>query len=73
MSCATKIDQSMTTGPLPIGQIDREAKWLIGDGPYQPVKDDPRSTGQDIVRNGPTDSEHRDPELVWGDEGPVYD
>jgi hypothetical protein len=74
MSCATKIDQSMTTGPTPLGLIAREAKWLIGEGPYRPVKGDPRSTGnQDIVRNVLADSEHTDPEHVWGDEGPVND
>jgi hypothetical protein len=65
---------SMTTGPTPLGLIAREAKCLIGEGPYQPVKDDPRSTGhQDIFRNVLADSEHTDPEYVWGDEGPVND
>ena len=74
MSCATKIGHSMTPGPTPLGLIAREAKRLIGEGPYHPVEDDPRSTQrQGIVRNGMPDSEHRDPKHVWGDEGPVYD
>jgi hypothetical protein len=74
MSCSTKIDQSMTTGPTPLGLIAREAKWLTGEGVYQSVKDAPRSTGHlDIVRNVLADSEHTDPEHVWGDEGPVND
>jgi hypothetical protein len=47
---------------------------LIGEGPYQAVKDDPQSTGpQGIVRNVLADSEHTDPVHVWGDEGPVND
>jgi hypothetical protein len=74
MSCATKIDHSITTGPTQLVLIAREAKWLMGGGPYQPVKDRPRSTRHvDIVRNGLVDSEHTDPEHVWGDEGPVND
>jgi hypothetical protein len=72
MSCATKIGHS--TRPTPLGLIAREAKWLIGEGPHQPVKEDSRSTGhQDIVGNVPADSEHTDPQHVWGDEGPVND
>jgi hypothetical protein len=64
----------MTIVTTPLGLIAREAKRLIGEGTCQPVKDDPRSTGhQDIVRNVLADSEHTDPEHVWGDEGPVND
>jgi hypothetical protein len=72
MSCATKIDHSRTTGPTPLGLIAREAKRLIGEGPHQPVKD-PRSAEyqNNIIPNVLADSEHTDPEHVWGDEGPV--
>ena len=72
MSRATKLDQSMTTGPTPLGLIAREAKRLIDDGPYQPFKDDGQTTKQrHIVREILADTEHRCPEHVWGDEGPV--
>ena len=73
MSCASKIGHSMTAGTMPVGLIACQAKRVIGDGPYQPVKDAPRPTGQDIAGHILVDSEHKDPGHVWGDEGPVND
>jgi hypothetical protein len=71
MSCATKIGHAAATVPTPLGLIARKATWLIGGDP-QPVKNS-RSKGyqDDIARNGLADSEHTNPEHVWGDEGPV--
>ena len=73
MSCADKICHSMTTVQAPLGLIARGAEQLIGGDP-QPVKNS-RSKGyhDDIARNGLADSEHTNPEHVWGDEGPVND
>jgi hypothetical protein len=74
MCCATKIDHSMTTGPMPVGLIAREARRWIGERPYQSAENS-RSTGhqEPVARNGLADSEHKDPQHVWGDEGPVND
>jgi hypothetical protein len=69
MSCL--IGHSITTGPSPL-ELIREAKPLIGQDPYQPVNNSSSMGYQDnILRNGLADSEHTDPEHVWGDEGPV--
>jgi hypothetical protein len=74
MPCTTKIDHSKTAEAMPGGLIAREGYWLIGGGLFQFVEDAPRARGhQAIVRNVLADSEHTDPEHVWGDEGPVND
>jgi hypothetical protein len=73
MSCATKIGHS-AAGTMPLGLIAREAKQLIGEGLFRSVENPtPREYSDNIVRNGLPDAEHRDPEYVWGDEGPVND
>ena len=74
MSCAVKIGHSTTAGLTHLKLIVRRVTQSIGRDTYSPVKNS-RSKGNqdDIVRNVLLDSEHTDPEHVWGDEGPVND
>jgi hypothetical protein len=74
MCCATKIGRTITTEPTPLRLIAREEKQLIGRDRWQPVKNFRLTEYQDDnVRNGLADSEHTNPQHVWGDEGPVND
>jgi hypothetical protein len=72
MCCAVKAGHSTTAGLTHLRLIVREARHSIGGDSYRPAKNSRSSGGQvDIIRNGLLDSEHTDPEHVWGDEGPV--
>jgi hypothetical protein len=73
MCCANKIGH-LATGLIPLGLIAEEAKLLIDEGLFRSAENPRLREYQDnTARNGLPDAEHRDPEHVWGDEGPVND
>jgi hypothetical protein len=74
MCCVAKVGRSTTSGLIHLRLIAREAKHSIGRDSYRPAENSRVTGGQvDVIRNGLLDSEHTNPEHVWGDEGPVND
>jgi hypothetical protein len=74
MSCAFKICLLTVSGPMTPVLIGGTAKRLLAQDRCSEPRNESKGKRQDgIAPNILTDSEHVDPEHIWGDEGPVND
>ncbi len=75
MPCANTICRPAITGLTPTGLIAGEGQQLFKQAPHGPPAQQSRSKRHPMsaVVEIFADTEHVNPEHVWGDEGPVND